>query len=115
MNAPNILRHPKPQDYEPTVRAFLPGSEGQDLRARCGLLLMRDRAMASMSYYGEEGQSLLQLAVHITSRDAFRPMAIEDLRELHRLTIAIVTAASGFEALRRRAEDRGGGTDAGAA
>lgn len=90
---------PRRQDYEPNVRAFLPGVEGEELQMRASLLLMRDCAMATKPIASEHGWLLLDVVERTASQYAFWSMPLDDLREIRRLLLNVVAAASGFDAL----------------
>jgi hypothetical protein len=98
MNAP-LNHYPKREDYEPAVRAFLPGVAEDELGLRAGLLLMRDRAMATKPIACEESWHLLDLVERTAGREAFRSMPIDELNEVRRLLIRCVSTASGFDSL----------------
>lgn len=102
MTVSTAIHAPKREDYEPAVRTFLPGCEGEELQMRAALMLMRDRAMATKPICSEEGWVLLDLVERTASRHAFRPMPVEELQELRRLLVMLVASASGFDALYAR-------------
>lgn len=91
--------YPKREDYEPAVKCFLPGAKGEELELRSSLLLIRDRSMAAKPGCSEEGWQILDLVERTASRDAFRSMRLDELRELKRLLIRLVSTASGFDAM----------------
>ena len=99
MSAQATITAPRREDYEPNVRAFLPTAEGEELQLRASLLLMRDRAVATKPIASETGWHLLDLVERTATRYAFWPMALADLRELRRLLLNTVCAASGFDGL----------------
>jgi hypothetical protein len=92
-------RPPRRADYEPNVRAFLPGCEGEELKLRAGLLLMRDRAMATKPIAGEPAWNLLNLVESVASVEAFRPMPLDQLREIRRILVMCAASASDFDAV----------------
>ncbi len=102
------LTYPKREDYEPAVRCFLPSVQGEELELRASLLLMRDRAMATKPIASEEGWVCLDLVERTASRDAFRPMKLDELQEIKRLMIRLVSTASGFDQLWAPQLDLGG-------
>lgn len=93
------INYPKREDYEPAVKCFLPSARGEELNLRASLLLMRDRAMSAKRGACEEAWQLLDLVERTASRDAFRSMRLEELREIKRLLIRLVSTASGFDSL----------------
>lgn len=95
----NAVAHPRRQDYEPMVRAFLPSAEGEELELRSRLLLMRDRAMATKPIACDQAWHLLDLVERTASAEAFRPMKAEDLAEVRRILVMCVAAASSFDTL----------------
>lgn len=101
------LHYPKREDYEPAVKCFLPSAFGEELELRASLLLMRDRAMSVKPVACEEAWQILDLVERTASRDAFRSMAMDELRELKRLLIRLVSTASGFDAMWAPALDLG--------
>jgi hypothetical protein len=107
MSAEAKFRAPTREDYAPSVRTFLPGCDGEELQMRSALLLMRDRAMATKPICSEEGWAILDLVERTASRDAFRPMPLDELKEVRRLCVMLVATASGFDALYGRV----GGSD----
>jgi hypothetical protein len=60
---------------------------------------MRDRAMATKPIACEEAWHLLDLVERTASRDAFRPMPLDELQELRRLLVTCVATASSFDTL----------------
>lgn len=95
----NAIPTPGRAAYEPNVLVFLPGTQGEELKLRAGLLLMRDRAMATKPGACEESWRLLDVVEHVAGRDALRPMPLDELREIRRLAWLAVLAASGFDQL----------------
>jgi hypothetical protein len=104
MNAPEIVpgvaRPPRREDYEPIVRGLRPFCDGEELILRTSLLLMRDRAMATKNAACEPAWILLDVVERQASDNAMNHrVSIDDLRELRRLCINCVMAASGFDML----------------
>lgn len=99
MNLVTDPHYPKREDYEPAVKCFLPSAQGEELELRASLLLMRDRALSTMPIACEESWQILDLVQRTASRDAFRSMRIDELREIKRLLIRLVSTASGFDSL----------------
>jgi len=99
MNAPATIHHPKRDDYYPVVRAFLPSARGEELDTRASLLLIRDRAIAALSYSEDEAAELLEFVHRQAVKYAFASMPLETLKELRRLLLNTTAAASGFQVL----------------
>lgn len=92
-------RPPRRQDYEPIVKGLLPFCDGEELRLRTGLLLMRDRAIATKAVASSSGWALLDIVDREASEVALRTVPVDDLREFRRLCLLCVMAASGFDRL----------------
>jgi hypothetical protein len=60
---------------------------------------MRDRAISTKPIACEEAWQLLDLVERTASRDAFRSAGLDELREIKRLLIRLVSTASGFDNL----------------
>lgn len=99
MNAASEIHHVQRQDYYPMVKAFMPHAEGDELDCRASLLLMRDRAMSTQRVASEYGWLVLSFVQRIASENALRSMPLDDLREIRRLAIRLVTCAAGFDAM----------------
>lgn len=100
MNAPAATyRAPKRDDYIPVVRGLLPLCDGEELQLRAGLLMMRDRALATKQTACQSSWELLDIIERESAFAAFRSMPIDDLREWRRLCVLCVMAASGFDQL----------------
>jgi hypothetical protein len=98
--AAETFRVPRREDYEPIVRGLRPFCEGEELMLRTSLLLMRDRAMATKPRACEAAWVLLDVVERQASDVAMNHRVnIDDLREIRRLCVRCVTAASGFDAL----------------
>ena len=95
----NAIAHPKREDYFPTVRAFLPSAEGDELALRASLLLMRDRAMATKPICSEYGWAILDLVERLAQEFAFRSMKLEELSEIRRVAVMMVANASALDAV----------------
>jgi len=97
---PGVSRPPKREDYVPIVKGLRPFCDGEELTLRTSLLLMRDRAMATKRSASEPAWLLLDVVERQASQNAMNHlMQIEDLRELRRLCLNCVMAASGFDML----------------
>ena len=100
-------RPPRRQDYEPIVKGMIPFCEGDELAIRAGLLMMRDRAMATKagalntngSGMSASSWALLEIVEREASELAFQAMPIEDLQQFRGLIIQCVTLAQSFDRL----------------
>lgn len=97
MNA--AYRPPNRKDYEPIVKGMIPFCDGDELQIRAGLLLMRDRAIATKPIACASSWALLDIVERETAEIAFRAIPLDDLREFRRLCIMCVMTASGFDRL----------------
>jgi hypothetical protein len=95
-----IARPPNRTDYEPIVRGLRPFVGEEELMLRSSLLLMRDRAMATKSSASEYAWSLLDVVERVAAEHAMNHRVdVESLREMRRLCLNIVCAASSFDAM----------------
>jgi hypothetical protein len=95
-----VSRPPRRSDYEPIVKGMRPFIEGEELELRSSLLLMRDRAMATKASASEYAWSLLDVVERVGSDHAMNHRVdVESLREMRRICLNIVCAASSFDAM----------------
>jgi hypothetical protein len=103
MNAeivPGVSRAPTRSDYEPIVRGLRPLCGGEELELRTSLLLMRDRAMATKLRASEYAWGLLDVVERVGADHAMNhKVDVESLREMRRICLNIVCAASSFDAM----------------
>jgi hypothetical protein len=103
MNAevvPGISRPPRREDYIPIVKGLRPFIGDEELTLRSSLLLMRDRAMATKNNACEPAWMLLDVVERVAAENAMNSrVPVEDLRELRRLCLNCVCAASSFDTL----------------
>lgn len=100
MNAPAAAtRFLRREDYAPTIDALLPGVQGDELTARCSLLLMRDHAMSTKRHCSEEAWGILDQVERIAGGYALQPMKLAELAEIRRVMIMLVAAASDLEGI----------------
>lgn len=103
MNAPlpeGVSRVPRRSDYEPIVRGLRPFLNDEEVELRASLLLMRDRAMATKPTVCQPSWMLLDTVERIASENAMNARVdLETIRELRRVCINIVCAASSLEAV----------------
>jgi hypothetical protein len=94
------IRAPRRSDYEPIVKAMRPHCEGEELELRASLLLMRDRAMATKKIACTPAYALLDVVENVANESALSFAVSKDqLRELRRLCLSCVAAASSFDTL----------------
>jgi hypothetical protein len=82
------------RQYVPTVNAFLPGAEEEEVDVRCSLLLMRDCAAVAKTHCSDEAYPILDQVERLASRFAFQGMAVDDLQRLRAAMRKIVAAAA---------------------
>jgi hypothetical protein len=82
------------------VKALRPWASDEELALRSSLLLMRDRAAATKRIACEPSFALLDVVEREAAETALNErVPIEDLRELRRLCLNCVAAASSFDTL----------------
>lgn len=91
MNAPAAMRR---QDYEPTVRALMPASEGEEMEIRCSLLLMRDCALSAKRYCSEDAWPVMDHIERLAADYAFRSVPIDKYREFREALRKLVAACA---------------------
>jgi hypothetical protein len=95
-----ISRAPQRSDYEPIVRGLRPFIDGEELLLRSSLLLMRDRAMATKANASEYAWTLLDVVERVGADHAMNHRVdVASLREMRRICLNIVCAASSFDAM----------------
>ena len=100
MNAAPIPGPTKRADYEPIVKGLRPDCYGEELELRSGLMLIRDRAIATKPISCEPSWLLLDIVEREASAAALNhKLNLEDMRALRRLLIECVCTASNFERL----------------
>jgi hypothetical protein len=100
VNAPVSNPHPPAyRAYGPALDALMPGKVGEERRLRCGLMLMRDRALRARETAGWEADMILAAVWKMASEHALSPMPIEMLRHLHYNLIRLVGTASSLETI----------------
>lgn len=93
MNAPA-----RRQDYEPTVRALMPASDGEDMEIRCSMLLMRDCAASAKRYCSEDAWPVMDHVERLAGDYAFRRMNLEKYREFRDALRKLVAACASLDA-----------------
>lgn len=97
---PGVARSPRREDYIPIVKGLRPFCEGEELTLRSSLLLMRDRAMATKRNASEYAWLLLDVVERVGADHAMNhKVDVESLREMRRICLNIVCAASSFDAM----------------
>jgi hypothetical protein len=106
VNAP--VRDITRDDYAPTVRALMPGSDGEDMEIRCSLLLMRDCATSAKRYCSEEAWPVLDHVERLASHYAFKHMPLDRFTELRAAMRKLVAAAGALDEATKDQPARGG-------
>jgi hypothetical protein len=97
---PGVSRAPQRSDYEPIVRGMRPFVGEEELTLRASLLLMRDRAMSTKSNASEYAWALLDVVERVAADHAMNhKVDVPSLREMRRICLNIVCAASSFDAM----------------
>lgn len=95
-----ISRPPRREDYIPIVKGLRPFIGDEELTLRSSLLLMRDRAMATKPRASEYAWTLLDVVERVGAEHAMNHRVdVESLREMRRICLNIVCAASSFDAM----------------
>jgi hypothetical protein len=92
------------QDYEPTVRALMPASDGEDMEIRCSLLLMRDCAASAKRYCSNDAWPVMDQVERLAGDYAFRTMPIEKYRGLRDALRKLVAACACLDAVADEAD-----------
>jgi hypothetical protein len=97
---PGVARPPRKEDYAPIVRGLRPFLPDEEVDLRSSLLLMRDRAMATKANASEYAWALLDVVERVGADHAMNHRVdVESLREMRRICLNIVCAASSFDAM----------------
>jgi hypothetical protein len=101
MNEPAILpRTLRREDFFSVVKAMRPLCDGEELELRASLLLMRDRAIATKQVACTPAWALLDVVENVANESALSfAISRDQLRELRRLCLSCVCAASSFDTL----------------
>lgn len=98
MNAPAANTHPPAwRSYIAALDRLMPGKGGEELRLRCGMMLMRDRAIRARETAGWEADLILAAVQTIASEHALSTMNIKQLEHLHYNLVRLVATASNLE------------------
>jgi hypothetical protein len=109
MNAPAEIPTIRREDYEPTIRALMPSSEGEDMEIRCSLLLMRDCAASEKRFCCEDSWPLMDHVERLASGYAFHHMPLDRFRDIRDALRKTVAAAASFESVHQQMAREGGG------
>lgn len=113
MNAPANILPKRVAIYEPQVRAFLPGVEGEDLRLRCSILLARDQATRGMTRCSDEARGILAEVQRLSQDAAYARLPIDILRDVRAQLVRLLSCATAIETIAYRiAHPDEGGVDA---
>lgn len=97
------------RSYIPSLDALMPGKGDEERRLRCGMMLLRDRAIRARQEAGWEADMVLGAVQNIASENALAPMALEDIRHLHYNLLRLVATASNLQTIAsRKAQDANG-------
>jgi hypothetical protein len=100
VNAPASNPHPPAwRSYGPALDRLMPCKDGEERRLRCGMMLMRDRAMRAREKAGWESGLILRAVQDIASEHALSPMSVEQLKHLHYSLVRLVATASNLETI----------------
>jgi hypothetical protein len=80
--------------YVPMVEALLPGCEGEELKLRCGILLMRDYATSRLRWCTAETGELLLVIQRIATQYAFTTIGLAALESLHHELVRLSAVAT---------------------
>lgn len=91
---------PKPklarEAYEPMVCMFVP-CDGEELKLRSGMMLMRDRATERLRHCSDEAAGVLLHVQRLGLEYALASMPLERLAEMRRNMVRLVATASALE------------------
>lgn len=99
---PGVSRPPRAEDYAPIVRGLRPFLSDEEVQLRSSLMLMRDRAISTKgaSTTCAPSWALLDVVEQVASESAMNhQVPVETLKELRRLCVQCVMAASNFDTL----------------
>lgn len=113
MNAPANILPKRAALYEPQVRAFMPGVEGEELSLRCSILLARDQATRGMTRCSDEAAGVLAEVERLARDVAFNRLPLDILRDVRAQLVRLLSCATGLETIAYRIAHPGeGGVDA---
>lgn len=100
MNAPVSNPHPPAwRSYGPALDRLMPCKDADERRLRCGMMLMRDRAMRAREKAGWASDMVLAAVQSIANESALCPMSAEQLKHLHYNLVRLVATASNLETI----------------
>lgn len=88
---------PHARRYAATVEAFIPCIAADELRKRCGVLYLRDRASRARPIARHEAALVLTSIESLATLHAFRAMPVEQLDTLHRSLGLLMSIATALE------------------
>lgn len=98
MNAETSNPHPPAwRSYGPALDRIMPCKDGEERRLRCGMMLMRDRAMKARERAGREADMVLAAVQIIAAESALSTMSAQQLKHLHYNLVRLVATASNLE------------------
>ncbi|NJC06533.1 hypothetical protein GGQ97_002326 [Sphingomonas kaistensis] len=113
MNAPANILPKRIAQYEPQVRTFVPGIEGEEIALRCAILFARDQATRGLTRCSAEAAGTLAEVERLARDVAFARIPLDILRDIRAQLIRLLSCATGLETIAYRiAHPDGGGVDA---
>jgi hypothetical protein len=97
MNAPASIKPAGRDRYRLIVEHHCPAISEEELQVRCSILLVRDKATSSLRRCSEEAHGILTEIQRLGDLHAFRSMPLEQLAELRRQMVRLLSCASGLE------------------
>lgn len=83
--------------YVPILEGLRPGARGDEQRMRCGILYLRDRAIAGRDRACWEASLVLGALETMACVHATRSMAIDQLDTVHRSMVGLMSIATMLE------------------
>lgn len=91
------------EDYAPIVKGLLPLCEGEELKLRSSLMLLRDRALSTKAHAVDDmsasAWALLEIIIREADEAALQGMPLEALTEFRALCMECALLAQRFERL----------------
>lgn len=84
--------------YVPIVERYCPGCSEEELRLRCSILFIRDKASAALRTCSDDAYGALAEASRLANDYAFRTMSRRSLAAIRLELQMLVRCASGLEA-----------------
>jgi hypothetical protein len=89
--------NPQRAAYEPAVRHFLPGCEGDELLLRSSMMLLRDQATSRMRHCSDEAYGVLQQVQRLGQEQALASMPHDVLAQLRGVMLRLTAQAAALE------------------